>query len=71
MKGQESKFTIDDVFVGMELRGIDNPSGRGVVLEKTNNSINVKIFKTGEKGIDCNGWFELSWFNRTWKNGTE
>jgi len=57
---------MEDIVIGLEILSI--PSGsKAVVIDKTANSINVKIFKTNPKGIDCTGWVELSWFNRKYQ----
>lgn len=63
---EESTFTIEEIKIGMDLVEIEG-KGRAKVIDKTNSSINVKMFKTGKNGIDCTGWYELSWFNRTYK----
>ena len=77
MKKEESNFKIEDLFVGKIL--INRKTEEEAIITKLSpNSIQVYNkasikFKDKDgklKGINSTNWYELSWFNRTFKDCT-
>ncbi len=62
------EITIDEAHAGMKLIDVRD-GGKAEVLSKTRNSVEVKLYKTSSKGIDCINWFEESWFKRHFCRG--
>jgi len=62
------KMNIDDFSIGQTVLDTDN--NICFITNKTTNSIEVFISKKTSKGIDCKQWFDMSSFNKRFKNMT-